>query len=568
MTKKKRQRKERNREQKRRQQEVRRSEPEELEDLPGSLPDRRAMERMTSRIGRILEEKDFESIEEANAFLNQYLSESDGSLEDAPPAATPLEQAQELVYDAFDEGDPRRRVELAREALKISAECADAYVLLAEESVEEPEEARKLYEEGLKAGERALGEQTFTEEAGRFWGILETRPYMRARHGLALCLWVLGREEEAAEHYRRMLELNPNDNQGVREQLACALVELGHDEELGELLERYTDDGGATWAYTRALWTFRQEGTSQRADGALREAMQTNPFVPAYLLGEKELPHSAPGLIQMGGESEALEYCVQAMNGWVRTPGALEWLEERVASSGASGTGAVEPEGAEVIPLVNQSPSADTDEDLWDFDEEEEVEEFLAAVEQAQREAARLVARALPDLQATEPPAAELAAYSEQLRAGLSGGGWPYEYISNAAGWDKDGLPAEARELWLEATAALISPYEEPGMDPEEEASVMALEHADWLGAVVGLARGGVGASAAPEALVSYINECPEVDGAIEDEDAGVVEMAFELVLPTWEATGAIDPHWRLTALGEWGLPRALVRAWGGEFED
>ena len=91
MTKKKRQRKERNREQKRRQQEVRRSEPEELEDLPGSLPDRRGMERMTSRIGRILEEKDFESVEEANAFLNQYLSESDGSLEDAPPAATPLE---------------------------------------------------------------------------------------------------------------------------------------------------------------------------------------------------------------------------------------------------------------------------------------------------------------------------------------------------------------------------------------------------------------------------------------------------------------------------------------------
>lgn len=105
-------------------------------------------------------------------------------------------------------------------------------------------------------------------------------------------------------------------------------------------------------------------------------------------------------------------------------------------------------------------------------------------------------------------------------------------------------------------------------MDPEEEAAVMALEHADWLGAVVGLLRAGVGASASPEALVGYINECPEVDGTVEDEDASVIEIAFEVVLPTWEATGAIDPRRRLTALGEWGLARALVRAWGSDFED
>lgn len=473
------------------------------------------------------------------------------------------------MYDAFDEENPRRRVELARQALQVSNDCADAYVLLAEESAEEPEEAKKLYEEALRAGERALGEQTFTEEEGRFWGILETRPYMRARHGLALCLWMLGNEKEAAGHYRRMLELNPNDNQGVCEQLATALVELGHDEELGELLERYTDDGGATWAYTRALWTFRQQGESERANAALQAAIQTNPFVPQYLLGQKELPATGPELIQMGGESEALEYCVQAVRGWLQTPEALQWLQQGGAEMEASGTEAApETEGAEVIPLPNQGLSAEADESLWNFDEEEEVEAFLAALDEAEKEAARLVVRALPDLQATEPPTAELPAYSEQLRAGLSDGGWPYEYILNAAGWQRDGLPAGDRELWIEATAALISPYEEPGMDPEEEAAVMALEHADWLGAVVGLLRAGVGASASPEALVGYINECPEVDGTVEDEDASVIEIAFEMVLPTWEAIGAIDPRRRLTALGEWGLARALVRAWGSDFED
>ena len=41
---------------------------------------------------------------------------------------------------------------------------------------------------GLDAGELALGPEGFEEYDGHFWGFLETRPYMRARHGLALAL--------------------------------------------------------------------------------------------------------------------------------------------------------------------------------------------------------------------------------------------------------------------------------------------------------------------------------------------------------------------------------------------
>ena len=80
MTKKKRQRKERNRERKHRENAALRREPEEIDDFPGLPPDRRAMERMTARIGRILDEQQFESIDEAQAFLNQYLPEGGASL--------------------------------------------------------------------------------------------------------------------------------------------------------------------------------------------------------------------------------------------------------------------------------------------------------------------------------------------------------------------------------------------------------------------------------------------------------------------------------------------------------
>jgi hypothetical protein len=95
---------------------------------------------------------------------------------------TPLGQAQALMYRAFEEPDEQRQVQLAHDALAISPDCADAYVLLAEHATSR-KEALRLYEQGVAAGERALGPEAFQRDVGHFWGILETRPYMRARLG-------------------------------------------------------------------------------------------------------------------------------------------------------------------------------------------------------------------------------------------------------------------------------------------------------------------------------------------------------------------------------------------------
>jgi hypothetical protein len=144
---------------------------------------------------------------------------------------------------------------------------------------------------------------------------------------------------------------------------------------------------------------------------------------------------------------------------------------------------------------------------------------------------------------------------------------WPCEHIRRAAGWKPTKLPKGNFELWLGAVGGFISPRDETGLDPEEEASIMALQHADWLGAVVGLVRAGVGASADPGALVTYINNCPEVEGAVDPDEETLVELAFELLLPAWEAIGVVDARRRLTPLGRWGLPRALAWAWNGDFD-
>jgi tetratricopeptide (TPR) repeat protein len=123
-------------------------------------------------------------------------------------------KAQDVMYEAWERNTSRSRIAVARKALGISPLCADAYVLLAEEA-QSIEEARDLYAKGVEAGELALGPQGFEAYAGHFWGFLETRPYMWARAGLASTLVQLGDVEGALAHYRDMLKLNPNDNQGI-----------------------------------------------------------------------------------------------------------------------------------------------------------------------------------------------------------------------------------------------------------------------------------------------------------------------------------------------------------------
>ena len=271
---------------------------------PTGLPDRRAMEGMMRQLVAGLQGQDDQD--------------------------TPLSKAQALIYRAFEESNEQRRVRMAKNALEICPDCADALVLLAEHA-HRRKEALHLYEQGVAAGERALGPDAFQQSVGHFWGLLETRPYMRARLGLAHALWTAGRRDEAVQHLQDMLRLNPGDNQGVRYTLAGFLLFLDRDDDLDRLLQMYSDEDSAAWAYTKALLGFRQHGDTPESRQLLKEARKTNKHVPAYLLGEKFPPHEQPRSYSPGAESEAIEYIGSFMAGWKSTPGAIAWLRENVA---------------------------------------------------------------------------------------------------------------------------------------------------------------------------------------------------------------------------------------------
>jgi tetratricopeptide (TPR) repeat protein len=269
----------------------------------------------------------FASLEDANAFLQDQLVH--GQIPRAPVLTTPLDQAQQRIYDAVD-AEGARKLELAREALTISPDCADAYTLLAEDAAEggDLEEARRLYEDGVHAGERALGVERFSREVGHFWDALETRPYMRARAGLAMTLWDLGERYEAVEHARALIQLNPNDNQGIRHLLQNWLLVVDDDESVERLLAQDPDEWSAQRAYTLTLLAFRAHGRGREATKAVGAAVAVNPHVPRYLLEITPLPATLPDYYTVGDKSEAMHYAALAAEAWRSTAESLDWLAE------------------------------------------------------------------------------------------------------------------------------------------------------------------------------------------------------------------------------------------------
>ncbi len=117
------------------------------------LADRRAMERVMREMERFMARSEFKNLKQANRVLRRRFT---GPMDAIPStASTPLEKAQDLAYQAF-EARGRRRVQLARKALELSTDCADAYTILAEHAWE-LERARDLYAQGVSAASVDLG---------------------------------------------------------------------------------------------------------------------------------------------------------------------------------------------------------------------------------------------------------------------------------------------------------------------------------------------------------------------------------------------------------------------------
>jgi hypothetical protein len=116
--------------------------------------------------------------------------------------------------DRKDGGDIEGASKILMDLCQSDLRCLDAHAHLGNIAFDHrPAMAIRHYDVGLRIGELSLAESF---DGLLPWGWIDNRPFLRCMNGFGLCLWRMGRFEEAQKIFKRMLWLNPSDNQGVR----------------------------------------------------------------------------------------------------------------------------------------------------------------------------------------------------------------------------------------------------------------------------------------------------------------------------------------------------------------
>ena len=281
-----------------------------------------------TNLQRLLGTQDFTSEADLRKFLDSIIGQQIPSF--PAEALNPQEQAQDLVYQAYElpQAKAKRNIE---KALQLDGNCIEAYEFLG--SMESTAEiASALYEKGIAIGRQIFGGQYLEEHKGAFWGFHETRPFMRCLQHYSDCLYTMGKVKECVAVLEEMIELNPNDNQGVRDQLLLYLIQLNEKKKFEKYAKMFKEDSMAFPLFNRALFAFMTEGETENANKQLQKALKQNKFVAAKLLSKKPITDLADHY-GFGDENEADYYTHFAQHIWQNTKGATEWLNKHSAKS-------------------------------------------------------------------------------------------------------------------------------------------------------------------------------------------------------------------------------------------
>ena len=173
--------------------------------------------------------------------------------------------------------------------------------------------------------EEDFGEEYMNEHRGHFWGLTETRPYMRARAGLADLLCEAGMLDEAIAECEEMIDLNPGDNQGMRDILLGLYLECNNLAGARDLMERYKETFFAVFNWGKVLERFLS-GDLAGARKACEHARQKNRFVKDLLTGKQAMPDELIAGYSPGTREEAI-FCMDMLGvAWDSHPEAIEWL--------------------------------------------------------------------------------------------------------------------------------------------------------------------------------------------------------------------------------------------------
>jgi tetratricopeptide (TPR) repeat protein len=229
------------------------------------------------------------------------------------------EKAQSIAYDAYEKSGSERYV-LCANALILDPHCADAVNILAEKETK-AEKKIELLEKAVEYAEKDV--KLHAEEDMNFWMYVRTRPYMRVTLNLAIALKEAGQYEKAASHMEHLIQLNREDNQGVRYELLPILIELGKRKQVERIMANYEEES-AYQAYMEFFLAMKYN--RNKVQDLADSAVNLNPYPMAYILGFDPLPEEMPTTFAPGSEEEGIIIAKQTKILWKNSEHALKQI--------------------------------------------------------------------------------------------------------------------------------------------------------------------------------------------------------------------------------------------------
>ena len=281
-------------------------------------------EKFFRAMSRAMEGRQFKDQTEMEAFMDTFVGANIDELV-AGHEMSSEDRAMEWVDQAREARTRAQAVEWLKKALDVDPGCCEAKIRLAQLDSRSGLEHLQRLEEAIAAEEQRLGPDFFKEEKGHFWGMTETRPYMRALFDQAWLLLELGRLADAQKVLRRMIQLNKHDNQGVRMVLGPLCLRCGDQKAYRALRNKFraTDDLELLWGDVLEACLL---GDLDRAKTARATALEANGYMEAFLLGHRKLPKHMPASYTWKSPEQAVCAALHLIPAWAAHPPAMAWL--------------------------------------------------------------------------------------------------------------------------------------------------------------------------------------------------------------------------------------------------
>ena len=262
--------------------------------------------KLNNMINEFLANTDAKDEKELNEKLQDFIQKYNaGEIE---YENTILDDAYELLEKAENAKSKAQAIKYAKKAYEKCPECFDAIIFQCD--LEENGIKRmKLLDAGLKTEKnRLIKEKYFDKEnIGHFYGIFETRPYIRGLVIKAEYLLEEGKLRQAESVCNEVLKLNANDNMGVRYLLMAIYATLEEENDMLKLYKKYPEEDLEMLFPLFAI--YYKNGNDKKAKEYLKRIDKCNPNFVKFFKGTiEESKKISPGYYSRGDSSEIFMY--------------------------------------------------------------------------------------------------------------------------------------------------------------------------------------------------------------------------------------------------------------------